>query len=228
MSNNSSSLPSLLRKLWREGFFATSKEASEISGGLAAQGHNFNSGMLATALLRAVRTSGFLTRVKQSGKWKYIQKHPITSAAGQRTDFFEKYDLHPQVKTVALKQFEDGNFKESIQNALVEVIDQVKVKAGYPKDANGRELDGDTLMNHVFGCDTQVPKIAFNSLRTTLDRAEQRGMMNLFKGIVGVRDRKAHLNFIQKDPLKTIEYLSLASLLMRLLDENPSAPKKKR
>jgi len=103
----------------------------------------------------------------------------------------------------------------------------VKVKTGHPKNTNGKDLDGDDLMNHVFGCDNQRPKIKFNPLKTSLEKAEQRGLMNLFKGIVGVRDRKAHLNFIQRNPLKTIEYLSLASLLMRLLDENAPIRKKR-
>lgn len=74
-------------------------------------------------------------------------------------------------------------------------------------------------MNRVFGCDNQTPIIKFNNLSNSLDKAEQRGIMNLFKGIVGLRDKKAHLNFIQNDPIKTIEYLALASLLIRLLDE---------
>ena len=104
----------------------------------------------------------------------------------------------------------------------------MKVKTRYPKNTNGKDLDGDDLMNHVFGCDNQRPKIKFNSLKTSLEKAEQRGLMNLFKGIVGVRDRKAHLNFIQHDPLKTIEYLSFASLLMRLLDENAPTQKGKK
>jgi hypothetical protein len=83
-------------------------------------------------------------------------------------------------------------------------------------------------MKKIFGCDGgQDPRIQFNSLRDGLDKAEQRGLMYLFKGIVGLRDRKAHLNFIQNDPLKTIEYLSLASLLLRLLDENTSIRKRK-
>ena len=157
---------------------------------------------------------------KESGKWKYTQKYPIASPSGQRMELFAKYDFHSKIKEVSFKQFEDGYFKEAIQNALVEVIDQVKVKTDHPKNSNGKELDGDDLMNQVFGCDNQKPKIKFNALQTGLDKAEQRGLMNLFKGIVGVRDKKAHLNFIQSDPLKTIEYLSLASLLMRLLEEN--------
>lgn len=143
----------------------------------------------------------------------------------QNTLLFSKYDFHPEIKRVSFRQFQDGFYKEAIQNALVEVIDQVKHRTGNPVivvNGRDRELDGDDLMNRVFGCDgANVPMIKFNELSNGLDKAEQRGIMNLFKGIVGVRDKKAHLNFIQNDPLKTIEYLSLASLLMRLLDENP-------
>lgn len=214
----SQSLPELLQTLWREGFFSTAKEISEVSRGLAAKGYHFQQSSLGVALIRSVQ-GGFLSRIKKDGRWKYIQKHPISSPPGQRTELFGKYDFHPHIKKVAFKQFEDGYFKEAIQNALVEVIDQVKIKAKHPQNANGRELDGDDLMNHVFGCDNQTPKIKFNSLKTSLDKTEQRGIMHLFKGIVGIRDKKAHLNFVQNDPLKTIEYLSLASLLMRLLDK---------
>ena len=227
-TKNNNSIPELLRNLWREGFFVQSKELSEISGGLAANGHNFPVASLGVALMRSVRPGGFLSRVKAAGKWKYIQKHPITSVPGQRTELFARYDFHSRIKEVAFQQFENNDFKGAIQNALVEVIDQVKILTGHPKNANGRELDGDDLMNHVFGCDNQRPKIKFNPLKTSLDKAEQRGLMNLFKGIVGVRDRKAHLNFLQRDPMKTIEYLSLASLLMRLLEENTLTRKRKK
>lgn len=219
----------LLKMLWQEGFFSEAKELSEISGGLAAKGYHRPQSSLGVALMRAVQ-GGFLHRTKESGRWKYIQAHPITSPPGQRTEVFARYDFHTRIKKVSLKQFQDGNFKEAIQNAFVEVIDQVKIKTNHPrKIKNGRpvELDGDNLMNHVFGCDNQRPKIKFNNLKTGLDKAEQRGLMNLFKGIVGIRDKKAHLNFIQKDPLKTIEYLSLASLLMRLLDEYATTRRKK-
>ncbi|MDO8487656.1 MAG: TIGR02391 family protein [Candidatus Curtissbacteria bacterium] len=214
------SLPELLKNLWEEGFFTKPKELAEILGGVAAKGYHFSSSSLSVALMRLVRPGGFLTRIKKAGKWKYIQRNPASSIPGKRTELFARYDFHPRIKEVAFKQFEDGYFKEAIQNALVEVIDQVKVKTGHPKTGNGHDLDGDDLMNHVFGCDNQTPNIKFNPLRTSIDKAEQRGLMNLFKGIVGIRDRKAHLNFIQNDSLKTIEYLSLASLLLRLLDEN--------
>ena len=43
--------------------------------------------------------------------------------------------------------------------------------------------------------------------------------MFLFKGIVGIRNRKAHDTVSLNNPEKAIEYLALASLLLRLLDE---------
>ena len=218
--SNNHSLTQLLKSPWEEGFFSEVKELSEGSGGLAAKGYHFPLTSLAVSLMRSVQAGGFLSRAKSSGKWKYIQRHPISSPSGKRTELFDRYDFHEQIKGVAFKQFEGGFFKEAIQNSLVEVIDQVKIKAKHPKNDRGRELDGDDLMNHVFGCDNQKPKIKFNALKTSLDKAEQRGLMNLFKGICGIRDRKAHLNSIQKDPVKTIEFLSLASLLMRLLEEH--------
>lgn len=140
----------------------------------------------------------------------------------QRAEIFRKfnfYNFHPLIIKVSYEQFEAGFYKEAIQNAFVEVINQVKDKSKHPK-VNDIELDGDRLMNKVFGCQGQVPIIGFNSLSDSLDKAEQTGFMNLFKGIVGLRDKKAHINFIQDDPLKTIEYLALASLLIRLLDDH--------
>jgi len=219
MKTGAGSLPQLLDHLWRDGFFSQPRDSAEIAKRLSASGYHFSLAALCSALLRAVRPPGLLTRTMVSGKWKYAQRCPPLPASGQK-ELLPKYDFHPRIKKVAIKQFENKDFKGAIQNALVEVIHQVKIKTNNPTNANGKELDGDDLMNQVFGCDNQIPKIKFNNLQTSLDKAEQRGLMYLFKGIVGVRDRKAHLNFIQNDSTHTVEYLSLASLLMRLLDKH--------
>lgn len=213
------SLPELLKILWQEGYFKEARELSEIIKNLSEKGFRVKSKSLSVSLMRAVR-QGYLTRSYDTGHWKYAQRYEPSSVIGKRIELFDRYDFHKRIKEVSFKQFEDGYFKEAIQNALVEVIDQVKIKTKHPNNNNRRELDGDDLMQHVFGCDNQMPKIKFNRLKTSLDKAEQRGFMYLFKGIVGIRDKKAHLNFFQNDSLKTIEYLSLASLLLRLLDEN--------
>ena len=220
MKPKGDSIPKLLEVLWNAGFFSRARSISEISKALAANGHHCVLSSLGSSLLRAARPNGLLNRKLVSGQWEYRQKHPPTSTVGQRTELLGGYDFHPRIKQVALEQFKNEDFKGAIQNALVEVIHQVKIKAHHPKNQNGKELDGDDLMNQVFGCDNQVPKIKFNDLETGLDKAEQRGLMHLFKGIVGIRDKKAHLNFIQRDQRNTIEYLALASLLMRLLDKH--------
>lgn len=218
-------LKELLKKLWESGFFQSPKTLKDISEALSAQGYHPRPSSLSTALGRLVVAKGYLGRAKRAGQLVYVQKYPSTSLPNTRTKAFAEYSLHSRIKAVAIDQFEDGHFKEAIQNALVEVIDQVKQVAGFPQNSRGHELDGDDLMNHVFGCDGgKTPIIKLNALRTSLDRAEQRGIMHLFKGVVGIRDRKAHLNFVQNDPLKTIEYLSLASLLLRLI-EVPDTPR---
>jgi len=60
--------------------------------------------------------------------------------------------------------------------------------------------------------------IQFNSLQTESERDEQKGLMFLYKGIVGLRNSKAHSNRLFNDPSRAHEYLALASLLMRLLE----------
>jgi len=60
--------------------------------------------------------------------------------------------------------------------------------------------------------------IQFNSLQTDAERDEQKGLMFLYKGIVGLRNSKAHSNRLFNDPSRAHEYLALASLLMRLLE----------
>ena len=85
---------------------------------------------------------------------------------------------------IAYSQFQDGYYKEAIQNAFVEVINQVKEKANYPKkEVNGREveLDGYDLINKVFSCNNQNPIIKFNDLSNSFDKSEQMGFLKFFQ-----------------------------------------------
>jgi len=107
--------------------------------------------------------------------------------------------------------FRNGYYREAALNAFIRVIEQVKQMTGLP-------LDGDPLMNRAFGCDKQKPSIRLNSLSSEAAIDEQRGFMNLFKGIVGQRNLKAHTVKLFNDPFRGHEYLGLASLLMRVLE----------
>ncbi len=127
------------------------------------------------------------------------------------------YQTHEKIREVSSERFNNGQYADAVEAAFKLVIKTVKK---YIEEKTGKELDGDAAMNRAFGFESQKPLIEFNSLRTREEKDEQRGIMFLFKGVVGIRNRKAHDNVMLSDPKKAFEYLTLASLLMRLLDEH--------
>jgi uncharacterized protein (TIGR02391 family) len=129
---------------------------------------------------------------------------------------FNDYDLHQRIKEVVGKKFEDGHYAEAVEAGFKEVIKRVK---DYVNAQDGGNLDGTKVMSRAFDFDRQNPLIKFNNLQSEEEKDEQRGIAFLFKGIVGIRNRKAHENIALNDPYRALDYLALASLLMRLLDE---------
>jgi uncharacterized protein (TIGR02391 family) len=159
----------------------------------------------------------FNLRLTHQGR-KYIsdlgKRHP-DSAAVQRNYPVqtppELYRLHSEIERVSGGLYRDGHFKQAALEAYIRVIDEVKTKSALG-------IDGDPLMNRAFGCEKQTPVIQFNSLQSDAERDEQRGIMYLFKGIIALRNSKAHSNTLFNDPSRAHEYLALASLLLRLLE----------
>jgi len=122
-----------------------------------------------------------------------------------------QYQFHPEIERVSGDLFRGGHYKQAALEAYIRVIDDVKQRSGLA-------LDGDSLMNQAFGCTNRAPVLRFNSLSTEPERDEQNGFMLIFKGIVGLRNSKAHSNRLFNDPLRAHEYLAIASILMRLLE----------
>jgi len=121
-------------------------------------------------------------------------------------------EWHPEIEKVSRDLFHDGHYREAVLNSYIRVIEAVKQKSGI-------QDDGDSLMGHAFGCDlTRLPKVRFNPCQTQADIDEQKGIMFLFKGVVGMRNFKAHTVKLFDDEQRAREYLSLSSLLIRLLD----------
>lgn len=122
------------------------------------------------------------------------------------------YTFHAEIERVSGHLFRDGHYKQAALEAYIRVIEDVKARSDLP-------LDGDKLMNQALGSDgDKIPALKFNTLSTAAEFDEQRGFMYLFKGIVGLRNSKAHSNALFNDPLRAHDYLSLASLLMRVLE----------
>jgi len=121
------------------------------------------------------------------------------------------YFFHPEIERVSGALFHDGHYKQSALEAYVRVINAVR-------EISGIDQDGDRLMNNAFGFENQVPAIQVNRLQSDSEKDEQRGFMFLYKGIVGLRNAKAHSNTLFDDPRRAHEYLALSSLLMRILE----------
>ena len=65
----------------------------------------------------------------------------------------------------------------------------------------------------------ESPIIKLNQLRTQSDKDEQEGFMFLYMSAMqGIRNPKAHENIIHNDPYRALKYLSLASLLIEIID----------
>jgi len=125
---------------------------------------------------------------------------------------YDNLRLHPRIRKVSESLFKDGHYAQAILEAFKCVGVMVKEKSGVG------DLDGQTLMAHVFS-ETQ-PVLKLNQLRTTSEKDEQIGFKFIFMGsMTGVRNPKAHDIIEQKDPYRTLEYLSLASLLAKRVDE---------
>jgi uncharacterized protein (TIGR02391 family) len=143
-------------------------------------------------------------RMIETRKGAPNQKPTAVQPAGE-------YAYHPEIQRVSQQLFLEGNFRHAVLEAFIHLIATVKEKTGL-------RFDGDNLMNHAFCPDGRVPPVKFNALNTDGEKDEQRGIWNLFKGIVGMRNYKAHVVAPFDDPQRAHEYLALASLLMRLLD----------
>ena len=124
---------------------------------------------------------------------------------------FDKMQFHPRVIQVSESLFKTCNYASAILEAFKAIDNFVKEKTALT-------LNGQALMSKAF--DENTPIIKLNDLLTQSDRDEQEGFKFLFKGAtIGIRNPKAHDNVIQTDPYKTLEYLGLASLLMRRIEE---------
>ncbi len=113
----------------------------------------------------------------------------------------DQYSFHSEIERVSGELYRNGHYKSAALEAYIRVIDQVKLVSRI-------DDDGDSLVNKAFACDKQTPVVQFNSLATEAERDEQRGFFYLFKGIVGLRNFKAHSNRLFDDPLRAHEYLA--------------------
>ncbi|QMW02279.1 TIGR02391 family protein [Spirosoma foliorum] len=176
----------------------------------------FNRKSIRGTNIMLIRTS-FTHILKEDGGFRpYLEareaKRPIQKVVFQTsTDGDPLKDLHPQVRAAASELFRNGHFADAIFRAYTALNIAVKQKTGL-------KADNTPLMQSAFSFKNPYLIVGDNE-------DEQQGFMFLFAGaMLGIRNPKAHLNVEQNDPQRTLEWLSFASVLFRILDESQPNP----
>jgi uncharacterized protein (TIGR02391 family) len=145
------------------------------------------------------------------GERTYEEPGPVT-AAGRDVRVSA---LHPEVRQVA-ERYLDRELPE------VAIFEAFKAVNNRVKKLTGSDLDGHTLMGQAFS--DKQPLLRLADPATETGRNIQAGYRFLFMGAVqGLRNPDAHEQFVPLDEEEALEKLAFASMLMRRLDDVPSA-----
>lgn len=124
---------------------------------------------------------------------------------------FKSRKFHKSLIFVSKRLFIDSHYSQAIFEAC-------KVLENSVRNKSKLNLSGTPLMQQAFSANNPILK--FNSMSTQSDKDEQAGFMQIYAGVMqGIRDPKGHSILNLKDRDKTLEYLSLISLLLRRVDE---------
>jgi uncharacterized protein (TIGR02391 family) len=119
--------------------------------------------------------------------------------------------LHPGICAVAGTLFASGHYSQAIFEAFK--LLEVRVR-----EASGLSVSGRDLMAQAFSEKRPLICLAHEGGRSGDD--EQEGFKLIFMGAIqGIRNPKGHELIDLRDPQRALEYLALASLLMRRLED---------
>lgn len=156
--------------------------------------------------------------LRDNGKLHEIEKAETHSQAIARASTLREHLLirkvHPDVLRYCREELLVDNYFHAVFEATKSVADKIRMLSGLTSD-------GSELVDEAFSFKSAIPYLALSSLRTESEQSEQKGFMNLLKGLFGTfRNTTAHAPKItwkigEQDAL---DILSLVSLVHRRLD----------
>ncbi len=119
--------------------------------------------------------------------------------------------LHPFISKGCSSLFQDGHHTQAVEEG-------VKAVFQYLRDVTGLTGDGAALAQSAFS--PKSPILTFSDLSDETKKNEQVGFMEILAAVVkGVRHPLAHTHGRVEEAQKAFEYLVLASLLCRRIDD---------
>jgi len=126
-------------------------------------------------------------------------------------DLAFEYLLNPAIAEHALPQYKDGHLRNAVLDSIIAVFDLIRNKTGLSED-------GDELVGKAFSLSD--PYLVLSEIDTESGKNDQKGFMQIFKGAYqGIRNTKAHSLTHDLTQIKAAQYLVLASLLARRIEE---------
>jgi uncharacterized protein (TIGR02391 family) len=124
---------------------------------------------------------------------------------------FDVRNIHPELPIKVRELFDDGHCEQSVFEAFKFIEKEVKHISGI------RGKTGYGLMMEAFS--ENSPKVQLNGLATESETDEQMGFKFIFAGAAtGIRNPRGHEIDIGDTPDQALDFLALASLLLRRLD----------
>ena len=125
---------------------------------------------------------------------------------------FDYRDIHPSIPSRVRSLFDGGHFSQATFETF-KFLDRVVQKYAAIDES------GFKLMMKAFS--ESSPSLQLTSLSTQSERDEQKGFQFLFAGsMLAIRNPRGHEVSLSESPDQCLYHLSLASLLLRRLEES--------
>ena len=156
--------------------------------------------------------------VLNDGKVKRARKAKSLDEAGKRANSLrhqlEQRSVHKDVMSYCKAELLQKNYFHAVFEAMKSITAKLRRMTGTTKD-------GHALVDLAFGMNSGAPLLAISALDTDTLRGEQRGFMNLLKGLYGtIRNPLAHEPKTEwaMNEQDALDILTMISLVHRKLD----------
>ena len=138
-------------------------------------------------------------------------RHTETEPQSEVGHPFDTRNIHADLPGDVRRMFDNGHYPQATFEAFKYVDEEIKRIAGSSES-------GTKLMMSALG--GSPPAVKLNPGMTQTERDEQDGFKFLFAGAtLAIRNPRGHKTGMTDDPDTCLDHLSLASLLLRRLDE---------
>lgn len=124
---------------------------------------------------------------------------------------FDERNIHPKLPSIVKRLFDDGHYSQATFEAYKYVDKEVQ-------RFSSLSASGYKLMMQAFAAET--PLVRLTTMSTESEKDEQKGFQFLFAGsVLAIRNPRGHEYAMSDSPDRCLDHLSLASLLLRRLEE---------